>query len=115
MPTLTLSAAEPVVADSARTSPTRTPVVALRCWNIDFLLLSQALGLLDRARIDALRLDVVEQSIVRQSTSKVRALRSFSGVDDGDDGAAAVRALMHRVDRHEHRGVADRRRSDAAD
>src|SRR5260370_38632309 len=43
MPTLTLSAAEAAVADSARTSPARTPVIAPSCLNIHFLQLPQAL------------------------------------------------------------------------
>src|SRR5580658_1907678 len=40
---------------------------------------------------------------------------SFARIDDGDAGAAALRALMHGVDRDEHGWVADRHRGDAAD
>src|SRR6202034_2738505 len=39
----------------------------------------------------------------------------FAGVDDGDAGSATLRSLVHGVDRHEHRRIADRRRSEAAD
>src|SRR5436305_10242750 len=35
-------------------------------------------------------------------------------VDDGNNGPAARRTLMHRIDRHEHRRIADRRRRHAA-
>ena len=39
---------------------------------------------------------------------------SFADIDDRDHRAAALRSLMHGVDRHEHRRIADRRRGDAA-
>src|SRR5690606_32432804 len=41
--------------------------------------------------------------------------RSFPEIDDGDGGTAAVGALVHGVDRHEHGRVADGGRGDAAD
>ena len=39
----------------------------------------------------------------------------FARIDDGDARPAALRALMHGVDRDEHGGIADRGRRDAAD
>src|SRR5712692_9146949 len=43
------------------------------------------------------------------------AIASFAYVDDGDDRAAALGALVHGVDRHEHRRIADCGGRDAAD
>src|ERR1700730_17401450 len=52
---------------------------------------------------------------IRHFTSKSSANSSCSGIDNGNDRPAAVRTLVHRVDRYEHRRVADRRCRDAAD
>ena len=38
----------------------------------------------------------------------------LAGIDDSDHRPAAVRPLVHRIDRDEHRRIADRRRGDAA-
>src|SRR5262249_40949917 len=40
---------------------------------------------------------------------------SFAGIDDGDDRTAALRPLVHGIDRHEDCRIADRCRRDAAD
>jgi hypothetical protein len=42
-------------------------------------------------------------------------MKSFPNVDNGDDRAAAMRALVHRVHRYEHGRIADRGSRDAAD
>ena len=39
----------------------------------------------------------------------------FADVDNSYDGTAALRTLVHGVDRNEDRGIADRRRCDATD
>src|SRR5690349_20713837 len=44
------------------------------------------------------------------------ALRAlFSRVDDGNDRSPALRALMHGIDRYEHRRISDGRRRHATD
>src|SRR3989442_13657626 len=45
----------------------------------------------------------------------LRLARSAAEIDDGDDGTAAVRSLVHGIDRDEDGWISDRRRRHAAD
>jgi len=71
-------------------------------------------GVEDFDRADPPRTNVRGELAGRQAGGIV-AGHGSSHVDDGDDRAAAMRPLVHRVDGDEHRRVPDRGRRDAAD
>src|SRR5215471_21292392 len=53
--------------------------------------------------------------LVRKPGATFRGSCSVPGINDGNAGAAALRSLVHGVDRHEHCRVADRSSRHPAD
>src|SRR5690348_12437352 len=71
---------------------------------------STSSGLVFRSRISAAssRADLRERSSVIAVAAPL-----FTGIDNGNDRTAALRTLMHGVNRHKDGGIANRRRGDA--
>src|SRR6516162_7294246 len=66
-------------------------------------------------RAEFIRVAIALLLLSQSAPNKQTSCRLFPHVHDGDHRPAALRSLMHGVDRHENRRIADRGGGNAAD